>query len=144
MRTYPKDDGVVEVMEEDIEVRTQVVLFFWSRLWEAFVVFYVERGRDSPEHPANCETWKGNEVRWTGYASYISLLELVMSKHRRRVVDYRSTVGVFARVTALTVVSFSCCVASAFRTQRSPWMITGCITSLSGSRSLEMTLKRYG
>ena len=82
MRTYPKDDGVVEVMEEDIEVRAQVVLFFWSRLWDVFVVFCVERGRDSPEHPANCETWKGNEVKWPRDASHIGLLELVMSEHR--------------------------------------------------------------
>ena len=81
MRTYPKDDGVVEVVEEEIEVRTQVIFFFWNRLWEAFVIFCIERGRDSPEHPANCETWKENKVRWTGYVSHISLLELVMSEH---------------------------------------------------------------
>ena len=56
MRTYPKDHGMIEVMEEDIEVRTQVVLVFWSGLREVFVVFRVERRRNSSEHPTNCET----------------------------------------------------------------------------------------
>ena len=56
MRTHPKDDGVIEVMEEDIEVQTQVVLFPWRRLWKVFVVFCVERRRDSSEHPTDCET----------------------------------------------------------------------------------------
>ena len=62
MRTYPKDYGMIEVMEEDIEVRPQVVLFLWSRLWKMFVVFCVERRRNSSEHPTNCEACNESEV----------------------------------------------------------------------------------
>jgi hypothetical protein len=62
IRTYPEDNGMVEVMEKDVEVRAQVVFLLWSRLWEVFVVFCVERRRNSSEHPTNCETWNQSEV----------------------------------------------------------------------------------
>ena len=81
MWTHSKDDGMIEVMEEEIEIQTQVILLLWSRLWEVFVVFRVERRRDPPEHPTNCETWKESEVRRPGDASHVSLLKLVMSEH---------------------------------------------------------------
>jgi len=82
MRTYPKDDGMVKVVEEDIKVRTQVILFLRRRLGEVFVVFCVERGRDSSKHPTDCETWgEENEVECLGNGSQVSLLELIVSKH---------------------------------------------------------------
>ena len=50
--------------------------------------------------------------------SHANLLKLVVSEHRRRVVDYRLPAVVFAHVTTLTRmrVGFDCCVESTFVT----------------------------
>ena len=47
---------MVEVVEEEIKVRTQTVFFLWGRLWKAVVVFCVECRRDASEHPTDRET----------------------------------------------------------------------------------------
>ena len=65
-RTYPKDDGMIKVMEEDIKVRAQVVVFLRNGLWNVFVIFCVEGGRDPSEHPTNRET--ETKVRLSGRA----------------------------------------------------------------------------
>ena len=52
---------MVEIVEEDIEVRTQVILLFWGGLWDVLVVLRVERRRDSSEHFTYREACKGNE-----------------------------------------------------------------------------------
>ena len=61
MQTHSEVDGMVEIVEKDIEVQTQVVLLFWGGLWDVPVILLIERGRDSSEHFAYGEACKESE-----------------------------------------------------------------------------------
>jgi hypothetical protein len=84
VQAYPEDDGMVEIVEEDIEVRTQVVLLFWGGLWDVLVILRVERRRDPSEHFAYGEACKENEGGWNLVMRFVwaHSLELVVSEHR--------------------------------------------------------------
>ena len=68
-----------------------------------FVVFCIERRRDSSKHPTDRETFE-NVSEFGGPTTnslLVNLLKFVVGKHRRWIVDYRLTGVIFTHITAL-------------------------------------------
>ena len=54
-KTHPEYDGMVQVVEELVELPPELILLHWVCLWVVIVIGCVKSLRDTPEHPSNSQ-----------------------------------------------------------------------------------------